>query len=246
MGKKYGMAVLIVETGEIFDTMTECAEYLGVTVGMVSMCISGRVSSCKGYHIELIDCVVHHGLTDDILDELYFLTGDDCEWREHPTRDNVYVSETGIIAKYQNGGVVIKRQHRQNSGYLIVSVGDLGSITSSNHNVLVHRLVAETFIHNDSPDIKTFVNHLDGNKNNNAAWNLEWCTRSRNMRHAFDNGIYKTQKVMVVETGEVFSSATECARKIGGSVSGLHDCKSGRQKQHRGYHFKFLGGDDRE
>lgn len=27
---------------------------------------------------------------------------------------------------------------------------------------------------------------------------------------------------------------------------GIHDCKAGRQKQHRGYHFEFLGVDGDE
>ena len=35
----------------------------------------------------------------------------------------------------------------------------------------------------------------------------------------------------------------ECARDIGGTSSGIHDCKTGRQKQHRGYHFEFFEED---
>lgn len=37
-----GILIQIVETGELFDTRTKCAEKLGVTVGAVSMCLNGK------------------------------------------------------------------------------------------------------------------------------------------------------------------------------------------------------------
>lgn len=47
----------------------------------------------------------------------------------------------------------------------------------------VHRLVAMCFVENpkDLPE----VNHIDGNKLNNNANNLEWITRGGNIEHAF-------------------------------------------------------------
>lgn len=56
-------------------------------------------------------------------------------------------------------------------------------------NYWVHKLVALAFI----PPVsgKRFVNHKDGNKMNNDVTNLEWCTRSENMIHAFRNGLYR-------------------------------------------------------
>lgn len=34
------------------------------------------------------------------------------------------------------------------------------------------------------------MNHIDGNKNNNSAQNLEWCTNLENSHHAMNNGLW--------------------------------------------------------
>jgi len=50
----------------------------------------------------------------------------------------------------------------------------------------IHRLVASHFIPN--PESKPFVNHIDNNGSNNNVDNLEWCTHSENMKHAYNQG----------------------------------------------------------
>ncbi len=52
----------------------------------------------------------------------------------------------------------------------------------------LHRLVADYFCHNDDPENKTQVNHINGDHKYNRACNLEWCTPSENIRHGVDAG----------------------------------------------------------
>ena len=55
---------------------------------------------------------------------------------------------------------------------------------------IVHRVVAKAFIPN--PDNLPEVNHIDGNKQNNCVENLEWITRSDNLKHAYKIGLKKS------------------------------------------------------
>ena len=83
---------------------------------------------------------------------------------------------------------------RGSKGYLRIDIYQDGKVRSHR----VHRLVASAFF--DAPDVyfdgsyneveRSQVNHIDGDKTNNAVSNLEWCSRSENMSHY--HGIIKT------------------------------------------------------
>ena len=75
-------------------------------------------------------------------------------------------------------------------GHLMVGVPDRNGYIHGligGKNIQYHRVVAELFC--DREEGKDFVNHKDGNKQNNNANNLEWVTKSENTLHSYRNGL---------------------------------------------------------
>ena len=116
-------------------------------------------------------------------------------WKDIPKYKGYYqVSSLGNVRSLiqWNGHRYIKRnkpyilsQSNTTTGYKKVELVKDGVIKSKK----VHRLVAKAFI----PRIKgkNIINHKDGNPKNNHVDNLEWCTQSENMQHAYDVGLMK-------------------------------------------------------
>ena len=69
------------------------------------------------------------------------------------------------------------------NGYKYVDLSEKGIITRN----YIHRLVAYAFIPN--PEGKPEVNHINGDKSDNRAENLEWVTRRENEEHSYDIGL---------------------------------------------------------
>jgi hypothetical protein len=88
-----------------------------------------------------------------------------------------------------------------------------------NKNVLVHRLVAKSFVPNYE-ELKC-VNHLDGDKLNNSIENLEWCTFSQNRKHAYATGLAIQRghpiKMIATKNNEsiIFDSIKDCCAFFG-------------------------------
>lgn len=94
------------------------------------------------------------------------------------------------IATVKYKGRILKKQIKKGTNYHTITLYD------NNRNAKiksVHRLVAETFLENKNKYL--VVNHIDGNKQNNNVSNLEWCTISHNVKHAYKTGLAKVKKL---------------------------------------------------
>lgn len=104
-------------------------------------------------------------------------------WKNIPEWCGIYQASTfGSIRSLRFRKIKILSQCKTKTGYQLVCLWSNGP-----HTVIVHRLIAITFIPNQR-NLKE-VNHKDGDKSNNAVSNLEWCTRGENNSHAYRTGL---------------------------------------------------------
>ncbi len=106
----------------------------------------------------------------------------------------------------------------------------------------VHRLVCAAF----HPNLKEkpYVNHIDGDRGNNKASNLEWITPKGNSQHAIHMlGRKNTQAIRMTDTrtGEVnyFPNMSEAARRGGGSPAHIKEVMA-RPNIYPGYKYEFV------
>ena len=76
-------------------------------------------------------------------------------------------------------------------GYLRAIYYD--SLSGKSRKVLWHRAILITF--KGPSDLQ--VNHIDGDKSNNALTNLEWCSQSENMLHAEQLGLHRGRRKII-------------------------------------------------
>lgn len=94
------------------------------------------------------------------------------------------ITEDGQVINLANN-LPLKPIRNQNGYYKVgLACGD-----GTHKQVSIHTLVAKHFIPN--PYGYKQVNHIDGDKSNNTVTNLEWCTHTQNMEHAFRTGLRK-------------------------------------------------------
>ena len=186
------------------------------------------------------------------------------EWRPINDFVGVYdVSTYGRIRSFLNNrhGVcddpkIIKGSLGKN-GYYTVSLHN--PATQKRKKLLVHRIVAQTFIPN--PDIKSVVDHINTNKTDNRVENLRWVTHRENNLNSIT--LSKTKKARraycITHRGSKsasakpvgqysldgslvcsFGSVVEASEKTGISWRKITHNIHGEQSNADGFLFRFL------
>ena len=172
------------------------------------------------------------------------------------------ISDTGVLRsltrkiKCRAGGtrviegkVINVRPNKH--GYVFVGL----SKNRRYRNQSIHRIVMMAF--SPHPDCERLeVNHINGDKCDNALSNLEWCTHAENTQHSFNSlgrrsgrlgksGIQdkrsKPVRACNSTTGETnyFESIGLASQFINGTRSAIIDCLKGRRKSHKGYSWSY-------
>jgi hypothetical protein len=173
------------------------------------------------------------------------------EWKQiEGAEDGYMVSNLGRVKGIRKP---IMGQHDNGIGYLQCKI----KMRDGKARFLkVHRMVAIAFIPN--PYGLSDVNHIDGDKQNNRADNLEWVTHGDNIRKGWENGQFENarevfranrsgaaaRRVAVRRSdGVVFESQTAAADALGVNQSCICDVLRGRQAACKGYTFERLEGE---
>lgn len=175
-------------------------------------------------------------------------------WRDISGCQGYQVSNLGRVksierkVKHRNGYITVKEKIlkpiKNRNGYLQVNLYKGNEMKT----MYIHRLVCSAFVQNDSL-FNSEINHLDENKENNCASNLEWCDRQHNVNFgtrnervskANTNNHKLSKKIICVETGKIYPSTREIERQLGFAHTHISDCCNEKYKQAYGYHWRYV------
>ena len=140
------------------------------------------------------------------------------------------------LKRATTNGKPLKLYHNKINGYVYITTSKDGVRKS----VRAHKAVMVAFT-GEHPGMQ--INHIDGDKTNNRLDNLEWCTGSENMVHAYKNDLVNlpTKQVIDLDSGKIFGSVTEASHSVGGNKA---DCVTrvckGKRSHYRNHRFAYL------
>lgn len=102
--------------------------------------------------------------------------------KEIPNYKDYYADEEGRIYSDKSGQLKELKPWLDSKGHYLM-IGLCNSEDNCRHKLLVHRLIAQTFLPN--PMGLPQVNHLNYITTDNRIENLEWCTAKQNLHYSY-------------------------------------------------------------
>lgn len=173
-------------------------------------------------------------------------------WKDIKGYEGLYqVSNLGRVRKpTKNGFHYVKSSPRGSQRSSKTKEKYMGVSLSKNgirKGFSVHRLVAEAFIQNEHN--YPYINHINGIKDDNRVFNLEWCTQEQNVRHAYDvlniRNHYGSIKQYTKE-GEFikeYNSIRDASRELGIHFGNIVKCAMRKRNIAGGYIWRFSNDD---
>lgn len=162
------------------------------------------------------------------------------EWRTIEKFPKYEVSSDGVVRNKRTGHITSQRIGF--GGYMTVALCCEGRRRQTTCSV--HRLVASAFVENPNPEIKIQVNHINENKTDNRAENLEWVSPSENIKHGI--GIARraaaVSRPVVMKHGDMvvyFDSTKDASRRTGIPFASVQKCCTGKLKTTHGVQFEY-------
>ena len=166
-------------------------------------------------------------------------------WRDIEGYEGLYqVSDQGRVKSLERKGRKSERILKPSFngfGYLLVSLCAGGK----RKMYTVHRLVCKAF--HENQDNKSDVNHINEDKTDNRACNLEWSTRKENLNHGSRNE--RAAKARSKPVGQytrygdlvkVWPSTQEAERQAGFNHGNISEVANGNRKTAHGYVWKYV------
>lgn len=157
------------------------------------------------------------------------------QWRSIKEYDNYLVSNQGRVMNAKTGKIL--KAWDNTKGYDYVTIRNDEGISKRR----VSRLVGEAFIEN--PNNLETINHIDQDKHNNNADNLEWMSLGDNIRYSLAKPVeqydYKSGRLICT-----YSSLSDCSRLTGFSNGVISMACRGQYKQAYGYIWKYQDNND--
>ena len=160
------------------------------------------------------------------------------EWRDVIGYEGLYqVSDQGRVKSFKWNKERFLKPSMDKDGYLLVNLCAGGKPKT----LKVHRLVCEAF--HENPDNKPQVNHINEDKTDNRACNLEWCTCKQNVNHGSRNervskpvGQYSLDGKLI----KLWPSTMEAERQAGFNHGNISQVANGKYKQAYGCIWKYV------